>query len=159
MFSSCADFRRSNSTDKRRFRKEKLTKLTEDARLKELIKRKISRQGKFSTVSEDFITTERYVRKQSETLITLEKGEVRIETEKSNRGRILTKTWQNGVLTSFTETRPSRSILVLFDRKGNFLHKIVTTEDDETPDCFHYTGKHVVNLTTSECIGLIPGFD
>lgn len=159
LIGSCAEFRRSTPAERKHFRKTKQSKLTEDELLKNLIQRPISRKGKFSTVSEDFITTERYVRKNSETLLTLEKGELRIETEKSNSGRVITKTWQDGQLTSFTVTRPEKSILVLFDRKGNFLHKIITKDDDETPDCFQYTGKSVIPLNDTECISLIPGFD
>jgi hypothetical protein len=159
VFSSCASFRISKPAEKKQFKKERFSKLSEDERLKVLIKRPISRKGKFSTVSEDFITTEKYVRKNSETILTLEKGELRIETEKNNSGRTITKTYQDGILTSFTITRPEKSILVLFDRDGDFVHKVVTKDDNELPECYQYTGKSVITLTESECVGLIPGFE
>ncbi len=156
--SSCA-LRFSTPADKKRFKKENIAKVTEDEILRSLIRRKFSREGKYSTVSEDFVTTERYVRKNSVTILTLEKGKLRVETEKNHSGRVLTKTWQGDVLTSFMVTRPEKSILVLFDSKGGFLHKIVTRDDEETPECYHYTGKTVVAMNDTECISLIPGFD
>lgn len=158
ILAACSNFRPSTSSAKE-IKKTRVSRMTEDQRLQQLVRRKISRKGKFSTVSEDFVTTERYVRKNSETILTLEKGELRIETEKNNSGRVITKTWQDGALTSFTITRPEKSILILFGDKGNFLHKIVTRDDEETPDCYHYNGKRVVELNDTECIGLIPGFE
>ena len=67
----------------------KKTKLTEDEILRAQIRRPLSRKGKYSTVSEEFITTEKYVRKNSETILTLEKGELRIETENYKTGKII----------------------------------------------------------------------
>lgn len=159
LLSSCAQLRVSSDADKKRFRTVKVSKMTEDEELKKLIKRKISRNGKYSIVSQDLITKEKYTRPGSHSVITREKGELRIETEKNNSGRVITKTWQDGILTSFTVSRPERSILILFDRKGNFVHKIVTREGDETPDCYHYTGTAVMTLSPNECLDLLPGFD
>lgn len=133
--------------------------MTEDKRLRFLIKRKISRLGKYSTVSDGDITTERFVRKSGETILTLEKGELRTETENNSSGRILTKTWQEKIITTFTETTLEKSIMVLLDKKGNFVHKIITLDDNEAPECWYYNGKAVVPITTSECVSLIPGFD
>jgi hypothetical protein len=62
-------------------------------------------------------------------------------------------------MTTFLVTTPGKSILVLLDKEGEFVHKIITTDDNEAPECYFYNGKAVVPITTTECVGLIPGFD
>ncbi len=133
--------------------------MTEDQRLRFLIKKKISRLGKYSTVSDGDITTEKFLRKSGETILTLEKGELRTETENNSSGRVITKTWQGKVMTTFSVTTPEKSIMVLLDKKGSFVHKIITLDDNEAPECWYYNGKAVVPITTTECVSLIPGFD
>ncbi len=131
---------------------------TSDKFLRKLMKKEISREGKYTTVSDNDITTERFLRPEGETILTLEKGELRTEVEKANSGKVLTRTWQDGKLTTFTVSGTKRTTMVLLDEKGNFVHKIITEKDSSEPYCFRYKKKRQFRIKNSECMGLIPGF-
>lgn len=131
---------------------------TNDKFLKKLLKKDINRKGKFSTVTEGDISTERFVRKDGETILTLEKDELRTEVEKSKSGKVLTRTWQDGKLTTLTLSGTKRTTMVLLDEDEKFVHKIITEKGSPDASCFRYEGRKPVPMESSDCLGLIPGF-
>jgi hypothetical protein len=136
-----------------------LKNLPEDEMIRTLMKRKSPRTGTYSTVTDGDVTTERFARKSSETILTLEKGELRTETENQKSGTVITRTYQDGVMTTFMLKTPTRTILVLLDKHGDFVHKFITGTEDEDFDCYRYDGDAVFPLTDTECAGLLPGFE
>ena len=136
-----------------------VTRDVSDHLLKKYLHRKISRKGKYSTVTNENITTERYRREKGESVFTLENEELRTETETMPGGLILTRTLDKGKITTLTLTGTARSTLVVLDGKGNFVHKIVTEKDVPEPACYTYKSKSPVLLKSDDCVGLIPGFD
>lgn len=122
------------------------------------MEKEFSREGKYSTVTDNDITTERYKRGDGETILTLEKDELRTEVEKLNSGKITTRTWQDGKMTTLTITGTSRTTMVLLDGKENFVHKIITEKESPESHCFSYKDNRPVRMKKSECLGLIPGF-
>lgn len=122
------------------------------------MKKEISRKGSYSTVTDQDVTTERYKRTDGETILTLERGELRTETEKKKSGTQLTRTWQDGYVTSITYSGSKRTSMVLLDRTGSFVHKIITEKGSSEPYCFQYRKKKAFPMNNSDCVGLIPGF-
>ena len=133
--------------------------LSRDQVLKGYQKKKISRKGTYSTVTDGFVTTDTYRREDGESVFIYEKGDLRVETESRKSGFVLTRTWQDGILTSMMVTGKRRTTLLYFDRDGEFLNKIVTIRDKETPDCYHYQNGKAVELDDASCLSLIPDFD
>lgn len=130
-----------------------------DEELHTLLKRKIPRTGQFSTVTEGDLTTETYRREKSESLFTLEKGELRSEVEKREDGKTLTRTWQDGKLTTLTLIGEKSSTMLILDGEGNFVQKIITKEGSPEPKCWEYEGKKAQPLKPEDCLELLSGFD
>ena len=158
LFSSCA-IRTAKSPAPEKSLSPKVRPFTNDKFLKALVKKDILRKGKFSTVTDQDITTERYVRKDGETVLTLEKDELRTETEKAKTGKILTRTWQDGKLTTLTISGSKRTTMVLLDGDQNFVHKIITEKGKSEPLCFEYEEGQPSQMEASSCLELLSGFD
>ncbi len=132
--------------------------VSRDEALKKYALKDIPRLGKLSTTTDGDITTEFYRRADGETIITLEKGELRTEVEKRKSGLILTRTWQDGLLTSLTLSGTKRTTLVVFDRDGKFSQKIVTEKGKEEASCYQYEGEKALRMEAENCLELISGF-
>jgi hypothetical protein len=157
LISSCA-VRTVKPPQKKKFTSQVSRPFTNDNFLRKLLKKEVSRKGKYSTVTNEDITTERYVRGDGETILTLEKDELRTEVEKSKSGKVLTRTWQDGKLTTLTISGTKRTTMVLLDEEEKFVHKIVTEKGSPDASCFRYEGRKPVPMESSDCLGLIPGF-
>jgi outer membrane protein assembly factor BamE (lipoprotein component of BamABCDE complex) len=130
----------------------------EDAKLKELINLKFSHKGKFSSVSDGDVTTEKYRRDDGETVLTLEKGELRTETL-TEKGRKITRTWQDGDLTNLTVAYPKKTTMVTFDADGNFTQKIMTEKGKKKAVCVWYEGESTVRVEDDTCVETLSGLD
>lgn len=155
---SCSVSRVATHSDKKKTVKEHRS-ITRDQVLRGYVKKTIPREGKYSTVTDGFVTKETYQRDDGESIFILEKGELRVETEARKSGLVLTRTWQDGVLTSMTVAGLKRTTLIYFDREGEFLNKIVTIRDTDTPMCYHYKNGVASVMDDGSCLSLIPEFD
>lgn len=126
--------------------------------ISKMIKKKIPRTGIYSTVTDGDITTEIFRREDSESIFTLEKNELRTETEKMKNGVVLTRTWQDDLMTTLTLTGSKRTTMVVFDKDGDYTQKIVTEKGKERPECFQYEGGKPVKMEEDSCLELISGF-
>lgn len=127
--------------------------------IRKLVTKPIPRTGKYSTVSDNDITTERYKREDSETILTMENGELRTEIEKMKSGRVLTRTWQAGIMTGLTITGSKRTTMIVLDKSGNFVQKLIADKGRQNPRCFEYSGDEPVAMNEDSCLELISGFD
>lgn len=154
---SCSSFRISPA---KKATSKKIIPVAEsrDKILKKYALKKVSREGQFSTSSEGDITTEFYRRETGETIVTLEKGELRTEVEKKNSGLMLTRTWQNGKMTTLTLSGTKRTTLVVFDSEGKFTQKIVTEKGKNEAACFQYEQGKARQIGEENCLELISAF-
>ncbi len=129
-----------------------------DKILKKYAVKTVSREGQFSTSTEGDITTEFYRRENGETILTLEKGELRTEVEKKNSGLMLTRTWQEGKMTTLTLSGTKRTTLVVFDGDGKFTQKIVTEKGKDEAACFQYQAGKPRQIEAENCLELISSF-
>ncbi len=135
------------------------SKPSADNYLRVLARKTIPRKGTFSTVSDGDVTTERWRRQKSESVFILENGELRTETENMENGPVLTRTWQDGVMTTLLFKGTTRTSLVVFDRDGNFIQKIVTEKDKFEPHCYQYENKRTFMMDAESCMELIPALE
>ncbi len=123
-----------------------------------MITKKISRSGVYTTVTEGDITTEIFRREDGESIFTLEKNQLRTETEKMKNGLVLTRTWQDDLMTTLTLTGSKRTTLVVFDKDGNYSQKIVTEKGKEKPECTQFEEGKAIKMDEENCLELISGF-
>lgn len=154
---SCSNFRISPAK-KSPVKKYAPVAESRDKILKKYAAKVISREGKLSSTTEGDITTEFYRRSDGETIVTLEKGELRTEVEKRKSGLTLTRTWQDGLMTTLTLSGSKRTTLVVFDREGKFSQKIVTEKGKDEAACFQYEADKPRQVEAENCLELISSF-
>lgn len=137
----------------------KQTTYLKEGDMRKLVTKKIPRTGKYSTVTDHGITTERFKREDSETILTLENGELRTEVENMKSGRVLTRTWQSGIMTGLTIAGSKRTTMIVLDKSGNFVQKLIADKGRQNPRCFEYAGGEQVPMDEDSCLELISGFD
>lgn len=156
LISGCAQFKRAEP--KKPAKKIDRSFISDDKELKKLIGKKFSRQGKYSTVTDGDVTMEKYRRDNSETILTLEKGELRTETL-IEKGKTISKTWQNDEVTNLTVNDPQKSTMVSLDKDGNFIHKIITRKGKKRPVCVWYEKGMTILEEDDTCTETLSGFD
>lgn len=154
---SCA-VRKDSAPARKNVSEDKTHPFLSEKALRKILEKEFSREGKYSTVTDDDITTERYKRDDGETILTLEKGELRTEVLKKNSGKTITRTWQDRKITTLTITGTLRTTMVLLNDKEKFVHKIITEKESPEALCFRYRAGRPVRMKNSDCLGLIPGF-
>lgn len=157
-FHSCA-IRTTEHQRKKTDSSQKQSPYLKERDIRKLVTKVIPRTGKFSTVTDNNITTERYKRKDGETILTLENGELRTEVEKMKSGKLLTRTWQQGNLTSLTIAGSKRTTMIVLDKSGEFVQKLIADKGRLNPVCYEYSQGAPVLMEESSCLGLISGFD
>ncbi len=155
----CASFRKETPVNKKIYKRTSKSRQHVDKGLRFYLKKEISKAGTFSQASEGDVTTEFYRRPKSESVFTSEKGELRTEVEKMEEGKTLTRTWQNGKITTLTLSGKKSVTMVILDEQGNFVQKIVTRAGKPEPRCWEYEGKKVFTLKKEDCLELLSGFD
>jgi hypothetical protein len=152
----CSQLKKASS-NKSAKRADKAT-LAEDKELKKLIKARFSRKGKYSTVTDGNVTMEKYRRDDGETVLTLENEELRTETL-IEKGRTITRTWQNDEVTNLTVIHSQKTTMVSLDRDGKFIHKIITRKGKKKPVCVWYEKEMTIVEEDETCVETLSGFD
>ncbi len=153
----CANFRITRAKKPVPKNQAKSSALKKDP-FQKMITKKIPRTGIYSTVTEGDVTTEIFRREDSESIFTLEKNELRTETEKMKNGVVLTRTWQDDLMTTMTLTGSKRTTMVVFDRDGRISQKIVTQKGKKKPECFQFEDDKSLKMAEEDCLELISGF-
>ncbi len=123
-----------------------------------MITKKISRSGVFSTVTEGDVTTEIFRREDGESIFILEKNDLRTETEKMKNGVVLTRTWQDGMMTTLTLAGSKRTTMLVFDSDNDIDQKIVTEKGKPKPECTQFVDNLPTRMEDEDCLELISGF-
>ncbi len=155
----CSSLRKDPPVIKKTYKKTTKTRAQVDKGIIFYLKKEIPRTGTLSQTSEGDVTKEFYRREKSESIFTLEKGELRTEVEKMEDGKMLTRTWQDGKNTTLTLTEKTSTTMVILDGDGNFVQKIITKPARPDPHCWEYEGKKAFRLKKEDCLELLSGFD